>query len=140
MRVLEWHPEDWSPEASWFEAARREDRRQSNRRPIEFEVIEGRGPAAVSAWACDVSPTGIQTEAELALPFSIRSTIPMLLFLPRRSHPLRTSATLVWRSGKRAGFKFAAMSDVDRLEIAEMVDRVEQTRHIRIPCRRRDLA
>jgi len=119
MRIQRSQPEERAPATE-----RTGDRRHAQRRRVEFEVIEGRGAAVVRARARDVSPTGIQTEAEPSRGYPIDAVVPLSLRLPGRQRPLQTDATIVWARGSRAGFEFAAMPDADRLEIAEMVDRL----------------
>jgi|GEM_PF-4733514 phage-related minor tail protein len=117
-------PPRLQPEECAATTERTGDRRQARRCRVEFEVVEERGPAIVRAQARDVSPTGIQIEADPSRGYLTDAIVPLSLRLPGRQRPLQTDATVVWVRGRRAGFEFAAMPDVDRLEIAEMVDRL----------------
>jgi hypothetical protein len=45
------------------------------------------------------------------------------LHLPGSDQPLRVSAVPVWSSGHLEGLKFVDVTDADRLELAEVIDR-----------------
>ena len=106
-------------------ARRREiERRLSLRADMEFPVIETEGTLTVKARAANLSATGIALVCYSQPKHDPDAVVELELHLPGVEGPMRVMATPVWCDGFRLGLRFEEVADADRLELAEVLDRM----------------
>jgi hypothetical protein len=95
------------------------DRRYGARINTDFKLTTYRDGHSIGCRAVDLSPTGALIRHR-----SIRSW-PMVqrLELDLDGRKVQATARTVWCYGELQGVRFVGLSDVDRLEIAEHIDR-----------------
>lgn len=98
-------------------------RRLSQRARTDFGVRAQDGSLVAPCRGIDVSPTGILLDRGHRVgERDVRVFTRLELRLPERCRPVRAVARPVWAFGNQQAFKFVAISDVDRLTLAEHVD------------------
>lgn len=90
----------------------------------DFPVRAHEGSFVTDCRGIELSPTGILVDRGHPIESMDPGTLMELdLELPG-SAPLHTYARAVWAFGNQQAFKFLAMTDADRLSLAEYVDRL----------------
>jgi len=99
------------------------ERRIGARIGTDFRLTARRNGICYEHRAVDLSATGalIRSRRSLRRP-PLLQHLELEIGAPK---PLRTLARTVWAEGKWQGVRFVGLSDVDRLDIAEHIDRVE---------------
>lgn len=89
--------------------------------------VRARSGSIVSDYrGVELSPTGIVIDRGRPIaPRDEQIFLHLEIILPERLRPLRAVARPIWSLGTQQAFKFVKMSDVDRLNLAEHVDRAE---------------
>ena len=90
----------------------------------DFPIVAHDGTFATHCRAVDLSSTGVVIERGRPLVQSDGTNLLRLeLYLPGSNRPVRTLARAVRSAGSRQAFRFVAISDADRLSLAEHLDR-----------------
>jgi hypothetical protein len=99
------------------------ERQLGLRGSTDFPVVAHDGTFATHCRAVDLSSTGVVLERGRPLVQADGSNLLRLeLYLPGANRPIRTLARVVRSAGSRQAFKFIAISDPDRLSLAEHLD------------------
>jgi len=89
----------------------------------DFDVVAKEGGILAHCRAVDLSVSGILIDrGRLVRSSDERLVVDLALRLPERTDVLFTRGRLVWSRGTQQAFRFVAMTDADRLTIAEHVD------------------
>ena len=99
------------------------ERRISQRGEMKFTVVQTRDGRDVRARATNVSATGIQLVCYDEPEFDPGAVVQLQLHLPGGGEPMNVKASPVWKDGFREGLMFVDVADVDRLILAELLDR-----------------
>ena len=102
----------------------RAERRYAPRAPSSLLVRLGNGLTRAEAFCADISMGGVLLQREL--PAAIAYThlyLDVALQLPGDPRPIRAMARRVWSRGNSFGLRFLKMSELDRLRLAEHIDR-----------------
>lgn len=103
------------------------ERRFSTRAPIDVPICALVDGFRHACRAVDLSPTGMLVERSPALACRELSQVsPFEIYLGDR--PIRARARPVWSRERLTAVRFVWMNDVDRLTIAELVDRERRLR------------
>jgi hypothetical protein len=78
--------------------------------------------------AVDISPTGMVVERTRSLAARTLSTLTALELDLGEARPIRVRARTVWSRDRLQAVRFVVMNDVDRLDIAEHLDRMARLR------------
>ena len=98
------------------------ERRIGARVRTDLHLTAYRDGRAVPCRAVDLSPGGVLVRR------GGRRAVPMVQRIELdlgHAKPLRAMARTVWRSDELHALRFVGMNDVDRLEIAQHLDRLE---------------
>jgi hypothetical protein len=99
------------------------ERRISSRAQVDVPVSALVDGFLHACRGVDLSPTGMVLERTRALSErDLPSLSPLRIHLEGRS-PIHARARAVWSRGRLQAVRFVAMSDADRLTIAELLDR-----------------
>ena len=114
------HDETFGPDTSESPS----ERRLSPRAPAELPVSIRNGVLTSAARSVDVSTGGILLFRSLrTFGSDDRIYLTLELTIPGEDRPLHAVARPIWSRGPFQALKFVQMSDVDRLSLAEHVDR-----------------
>jgi hypothetical protein len=90
----------------------------------DFPVVMHDGSFASHCRAIDLSSTGVVVERGRALDSGDDAKVLRLeMYLPKCTRPIRALGRSVRSWGSRQAFKFVAISDADRLSLAEHLDK-----------------
>src|SRR3954470_18665834 len=99
------------------------ERRISSRAQVDVPICALIDGFRHECRALDLSPTGMVFERSRALAGrQLAQTSPFEIYLPD-SRPIRARARPVWGKQRLLAVKFVMINDVDRLTIAELLDR-----------------
>jgi hypothetical protein len=99
------------------------ERRVSLRKGLHFLVGGADGAGSCRARSANLSPTGIQLVWIDPPKHPTDQVIELQLYLPNAEEPMTVKADPVWRDGLREGLRFVDIADVERLDLAEALDR-----------------
>jgi hypothetical protein len=106
------------------------ERRISHRGEMRFTVVQTRDGRNVRARAANLSATGIQLICYDEPEYDPTAVVRLELHLPGASGPMSVKASPVWKDGFREGLRFVDVPDVDRLDLAELLDRRSRRRRV----------
>lgn len=101
------------------------ERRLAMRAQMDFPVIQHVDGFPHSCRGIDISPRGLV----VMRPASLAEREPRLVYtieLLIGGHPIQTLARPVWTEGELQAMRYVGISDADRLDIAEEIDRASQ--------------
>jgi hypothetical protein len=99
------------------------ERRISLRKGLSFFVTGSDGTVHNRARSANLSPSGIQLVWIDPPTRPANQVLELRLYLPKIADPMVVRATVVWRDGAREGLSFVDIADVERLDLAEALDR-----------------
>jgi hypothetical protein len=91
---------------------------------LRFLVVGQAGTFHARAHSADLSPTGIQVHWIDPPRHSADGVVDLHLYLPGAKAPKPVRVRSAWRHGLREGLRFVDIADADRLDLAEVLDRV----------------
>lgn len=100
------------------------ERRIAPRALSELPVRIGTGRALAHVRSMDLSTSGVLIARERPMPDPDSRLYDVFIDLPLPERPISAVARGVWSSGPYQALRFVRMSDDDRLELAEYMDRV----------------
>ncbi len=101
------------------------ERRLAMRAQLDFPVIQHVDGFPHACRGVDLSPRGLV----IRRPATLVEREPRLVYsieLQIGGHPIRTLARPVWTEGELQAMRYVGLSDADRLDIAEELDRARQ--------------
>jgi hypothetical protein len=104
------------------------ERRISSRAQVDLPVAAFVDGFKHDCRAVDISPTGMVVERTRSLAARTLSTLTALELQLGEARPIRVRARTVWSKDRLQAVRFVVMNDVDRLTIAEHLDRMARLR------------
>jgi cation transport ATPase len=99
------------------------ERRRAPRFRSDVAVVAWDRVFSVQGRGIDLSTTGVLVDwGKPAARDAMRFVLGLELHLPERLDALRAVARPVWSFANQQAFRFVALSDVDRLDLAEHLD------------------